>query len=216
MAAITSSNLKTVSPYAEMSYKELRALIDQLSMLAVEKASTEMWATPVAAPSEEEEEVKPSFERIDWIKTGQQPKMPAGTYYIGDLCYVFKDEDRSYDQIIDMVCGTEDYIKKGKYVLAWFNTGDDGCYSDSKGRCYGTDAANISIVPVDLIAPELRTNNLGTTVTFKNDFDIEYVQAGDEEYIKVEEPGNPENCFNIYIRGGPNSDDEDDEEDYDY
>lgn len=75
--------------------------------------------------------------------------LPAGTYYVGDLCYVLSDYD--YDEI---VCTFEYddgnvYIVNG-YTFAWSNTAyGDGVYRDSKRNKYPVDAGLIGILRVD-------------------------------------------------------------------
>ena len=76
-------------------------------------------------------------------------KLAAGTYYVGDLCYVLSEED--YDEI---VCTFEyndgDVYTVNGFTFAWCHTAyGDGCYQDDKGNQYPVDAGLIGILRVD-------------------------------------------------------------------
>ena len=80
--------------------------------------------------------------------------MPAGTYYVGDLCYVFED-----DEWTD-VCSTATDSLNGDFMEGEFNLSDgirfamfgtaygDGEYMDQKGRCYLVDSGTIGCVRI--------------------------------------------------------------------
>lgn len=76
-------------------------------------------------------------------------KLPAGTYYVGDLCYVLSDED--YDEIVCTFQYNDGDVHTVKgFTFAWISTAyGDGCYTDSKGNEYPVDAGLIGILRVD-------------------------------------------------------------------
>ena len=75
--------------------------------------------------------------------------VPAGRYYLGDPCYVIRDNDwipllENCNYFIDQPVG---YI--GGYEIVAFSTKHgDGVYFDKGGRKYGVDAGLIGLVPV--------------------------------------------------------------------
>ncbi len=77
--------------------------------------------------------------------------LPAGTYYVGDICYVL--DETLYDTFWGMV---NDY-KEGKYTV---NAGTfvvantaygDGVYVGSDGFTYGVDSGTIGMVQSSII-----------------------------------------------------------------
>lgn len=93
---------------------------------------------------------------------------PAGSYYIGDLCYALSDE------IYDGVFGAEGYAS-GKYsnstthqsFLLNGTAAGDGCYTSSDGKEFGVDAGIIGICPVSLMVK----NDGGYVYTFEEPVD---------------------------------------------
>lgn len=109
--------------------------------------------------------------------------LPAGTYYVGDLCYLL--EDSVYD---DYVCAfthedeiveieTEDGIK---FLASHSNTAyGDGGYKDNLGNEYGVDAGIIGIV--QLVDEEMlnkakkeEASNMAKVIEFEEAFTVEY------------------------------------------
>ena len=104
--------------------------------------------------------------------------MPAGKYYVGDLCYVMHGE-------WDEVCGlffkdrTDHGCNEGVFTLkdgrkfASFNTAyGDGEYRDEQGRKYGVDAGLIGCIQmldVDLLNPSNLTRG-GQVIDFPYEF----------------------------------------------
>ena len=75
--------------------------------------------------------------------------LPAGIYYVGDLCYVLPEDD--YD---DIICSFQyndgDVYKINGYTFAVSNTAyGDGCYLDSFKNEYPVDAGIIGILRLD-------------------------------------------------------------------
>jgi hypothetical protein len=107
--------------------------------------------------------------------------MPAGKYWIGDLCYVMHENwdefcEKAYDR------DTTD-SKDGRMVMnngvtvAWFNTmWGDGTYRDSQGRKYPVDAGLIGCIKMNDIDHDHKDNDLfgGNIVEFSNDFECGY------------------------------------------
>ena len=101
--------------------------------------------------------------------------MPAGVYYVGDLCYVMTDEE--WDQF----CGVT--IQGNKCLEGEFNMPDgrrfatygtmwgDGEYRDQHGNRYGVDSGSIGCI----LLSDIRANKyedikeLGTVVEFTED-----------------------------------------------
>lgn len=116
-------------------------------------------------------------------------KVPAGTYYIGDTCFVMEEGDSTFE-----IGG---FITDGEQVFGSLSTGGDGRYEDTKGRSYSVDAGNIGIVPMDLIDTEkLEQTHFGIVVTIENEFEFGY-----EPDVKIwlKDPVNTENSFEILL-----------------
>ena len=102
--------------------------------------------------------------------------MPAGKYYIGDLCYVMGDEE--WDDFCGVtISGNEclqgefempDGRKFATYSTAW----GDGLYKDQYGNRYGVDAGLIGCIKLDDIKADKYSNieDLGSVFEFKEDF----------------------------------------------
>lgn len=78
--------------------------------------------------------------------------MPAGNYYVGDLCYVLHDE---WNEVCDLLfAGRDDHgCNEGEFTLAdgrrfaIFNTAyGDGSYEDQCGRGYSVDSGSIGCI----------------------------------------------------------------------
>lgn len=104
--------------------------------------------------------------------------MKAGKYYVGDLCYVFNDED--WNQICKIIIDGHSCLQ-GEFNLAEnrrfaiFNTAyGDGEYEDQNGHSYSVDAGSIGCTLVDNISADKYENllDLGNIVEFKEDFNV--------------------------------------------
>lgn len=101
--------------------------------------------------------------------------MPAGTYWVGDLCYVLND---AWDQFCDLtIVGNE--CKDGEFALpdgrkfATYSTKyGDGYYRDNLSKEYGVDAGLIGCILLSDIDQSNGANdvNLGHVHTFNHDF----------------------------------------------
>lgn len=134
--------------------------------------------------------------------------MPAGTYYVGDLCYYF--DDQVWDEVLSLTIKGNDVID-GEFVLkngtrfAMYSTAyGDGSYKDQVGRSYGVDSGTIGCVQV----PENYKAPWGGHIHV---FDKEFTTSGSERpsswsssepciirfgYIKIET--NPRDEGDIY------------------
>jgi hypothetical protein len=79
--------------------------------------------------------------------------MPAGKYYIGDLCYVMADEE--WREICNIII-KEPHILDGEFELpdgrrfAIYSTAyGDGTYHDQHGHAYSVDAGSIGCIRLD-------------------------------------------------------------------
>jgi hypothetical protein len=100
--------------------------------------------------------------------------MKAGTYYIGDLCYVMHPE---WDEFCSLtindhnVLDGEFNLKDGRRFATFTTKWGDGTYKDEQGRAYGVDAGLIGCINVKDITPsELENLKDGHVVEFVNDF----------------------------------------------
>jgi hypothetical protein len=90
---------------------------------------------------------------------------PAGTYYIGDLCYAL------YENIYDNVFGGHGYdsgfySKGGAFFMVSVTAYGDGDYIGSDGHHYLVDAGIIGICSADLIDPKNPSVSGGKIHTF--------------------------------------------------
>ena len=106
-------------------------------------------------------------------------KFKAGTYYIGDPCYIF---DKSWGKVLDIAryFESENVVNLfGFDCLAGSTAYGDGTYFDNFGKDYCVDAGLIDILPVELLdidkcyTKEQIENEEGMhIVTFESDFDV--------------------------------------------
>ena len=109
--------------------------------------------------------------------------MPAGIYYIGDLCYVMNKE---WDEFCELTIVEGNHIKEGEMKLAdgrafaaYSTAYGDGEYTSNYGHVLGVDAGLIGCIRVDDItdAFELKLDELGCVVEFAHEFNT-YEEAG--------------------------------------
>lgn len=78
--------------------------------------------------------------------------MPAGKYYVGDLCYVLHD---SWDHVCDLIISDhhrgdgEFEMKDGRRFASYGTKWGDGGYFDQYGRDYSVDAGIIGCIRVE-------------------------------------------------------------------
>ena len=107
--------------------------------------------------------------------------MPAGKYYVGDLCYVMHEE---WDEVCglffagrnDHGCNEGEFNLKDGRRFACFNTAwGDGEYYDQNCRSYGVDAGSIGCILVDDIDMMNGDNFLraGNIIDFDQPFKVD-------------------------------------------
>jgi hypothetical protein len=106
--------------------------------------------------------------------------MPAGKYYIGDLCYVMTDEE--WEQLCTLTAprmGTWGKSTQGEFELAdgrrfacYDTKWGDGAYYDEIGHSYSVDAGLIGCILVSDIKANKYDNllDLGAIVEFDEPF----------------------------------------------
>ena len=103
-------------------------------------------------------------------------KMPAGTYYVGDLCYVMHNE---WDEACELFFSgrTDHGCNEGKFKLkdgrefVSFNTAyGDGEYYDTYGNAYDVDSGGIGCIRINNIKEDLPKCGFNI-VTFDTDFE---------------------------------------------
>ena len=114
--------------------------------------------------------------------------MPAGKYWIGDLCYVMHDE---WSEFCDQLEPGEHTLKDGRRY-AWCGTAHgDGCYPASDGSRLGVDAGLIGCILVKDIDLTNVANGLedGTIVEFTKPFELTYddgtIRFGNELVVET-------------------------------
>jgi hypothetical protein len=140
--------------------------------------------------------------------------MPAGKYYVGDLCYVMSDDE--WNQFCDLTIKGRDVVdgefqmpdgrRFATYCTAW----GDGLYKDQYGNKYSVDAGLIGCIRVEDIRAEKYENieQLGAIHTFETDF----VTGGGRSTPAW---GGTIQFGRVAIETNPESDDEE-EDDWDY
>lgn len=102
--------------------------------------------------------------------------MPAGKYYVGDLCYVMTDDEWDefcYLTIVSNECVDGEFqFKDGRRFATYGTMYGDGEYLDQYGNRYSVDAGLIGCIRVE----DIRANKyadiseLGAIVEFETDF----------------------------------------------
>jgi hypothetical protein len=100
--------------------------------------------------------------------------MKAGTYYIGDLCYVMHPE---WDEFCSLTCSGDNVLdgefnlKDGRRFASFTTKWGDGTYKDEQGNEYPVDAGLIGCINVKDITPsELENLSSGRVIEFVQDF----------------------------------------------
>jgi hypothetical protein len=99
--------------------------------------------------------------------------MKAGTYYIGDLCYVFNMDDWNDVCNITMDGREGEFELPDGRMFALYNTAyGDGEYNDQFGNKYSVDSGTIGCVLwKDTSRYEYILADVGAVVDMKEDFD---------------------------------------------
>lgn len=111
--------------------------------------------------------------------------MKAGTYYVGDLCYVMKDR---WDEFCTITIVENDCLE-GEFQLldgikfaSYSTLHGDGLYRDKEGRQYPVDAGLIGCIRVEDIPLSFWQENrgdvsCGNVIEFPHDFSTESFQG---------------------------------------
>lgn len=106
--------------------------------------------------------------------------MPAGKYYVGDLCYVIND-DATWAELCDLMFPPEsdgrsvdgEYtLKDGRRFACYSTAYGDGLYPSNIGSNLSVDSGSIGCMLVSDItdADEARMKSLGAIYEFGTDF----------------------------------------------
>lgn len=108
--------------------------------------------------------------------------MPAGRYYVGDLCYVMTYGE--WEDVCDVTCGPNGYevlngefdLSDGRRFATYSTMYGDGGYQCSDGAILGVDSGMIGCILVDDIrAPsgqtEVELRGYGTVIDFEKPFE---------------------------------------------
>ena len=129
-------------------------------------------------------------------------KLPAGTYYVGDLCYAIGSrwDDFCDRTIVGPNCLSGVFTLADSTVVATYGTAyGDGVYLDDEGREYPVDAGLIGCVLMSSIDKGIDIDGLGHAITFDSDFEV----SSDGGYIRF-------GHISIDTDPAPEYDDEDD------
>lgn len=102
--------------------------------------------------------------------------MPAGKYYVGDLCYVMHPEWNEFCDITikDHTCLEGEFnLKDGRRFATYSTAYGDGTYYSNLGSSHSVDAGLIGCILVNDIRDESATNlsRLGAIVDFPEPFE---------------------------------------------
>jgi hypothetical protein len=100
--------------------------------------------------------------------------MPAGKYYIGDLCYVMHPQWEEFCSITtgggDIIDG-EFSLSNGVRIASYSTMYGDGGYFDDQNRKYSVDAGLIGCIRFDDIDDPDSQINSGQIIEFKEPFE---------------------------------------------
>lgn len=100
--------------------------------------------------------------------------MPAGKYYVGDLCYVMHPEWSEFCSITiegEQVVDGEFTLSDGRRFASYCTAYGDGTYEDLDGKSYGVDAGLIGCIALsDIDESELPNVNQGNVIEFSDEF----------------------------------------------
>ena len=112
--------------------------------------------------------------------------MPAGRYYIGDLCYVMHDE---WDEACTLFFPTyqsgrgvegEFTLKDGRRFASFGTAYGDGTYNSNQGDSHLVDSGSIGCIRMEDIRDNTYDNieSLGAIVEFDQPFEVEKIDRG--------------------------------------
>ena len=106
-------------------------------------------------------------------------KLPAGKYYVGDLCYVMSD-DRWEEAVALMFEGRVERagyfkLKDGTDFVTFSTMYGDGEYYDQQGRAYSVDSGSIGCIDMKWVSEADCSG--GQIVEFAEDFGFARVEG---------------------------------------
>ena len=115
--------------------------------------------------------------------------MPAGTYWVGDLCYVMRDRWSEFCDITisDHECLSGEFILSNGTRFASYRTAwGDGSYTDTYYNSYGVDAGLIGCILVsDISKEQLENLDLGHVHVFDKPFETGYLDPREQRPGKI-------------------------------
>jgi hypothetical protein len=131
--------------------------------------------------------------------------MKAGTYYVGDLCYVLRDD---WEEVCNAVIKYPDVLEgiftlpNGKTFATLNTMHGDGGYLDNLGNDYSVDSGGIGCISVEYLTNEQLDGiaHLGHTRHFAEDFEVKndsgrlifgsvVIDTNDDEDVVEDEDG---------------------------
>ena len=116
--------------------------------------------------------------------------MPAGSYYVGDLCYVMTDDE--WTEFCELtingsVCLDGEFtLADGRRFASYSTAYGDGEYPDQLGNSYPVDAGLIGCIRLVDIGEDFRDrivpDKLGAIIDFPDDF----VTSSNEETDEIQ------------------------------
>jgi len=109
--------------------------------------------------------------------------MPAGKYYIGDLCYVMDSDE--WEQVCNIIFQAEKvidgefYLPDGRKFAIYGTAYGDGEYYDQYGHTYSVDAGSIGCI----LMSDIRANK------YDNILDLGAVQEFAEPFVTGSQGG---------------------------
>lgn len=92
--------------------------------------------------------------------------MPAGRYWVGDLCYVLDDV---WDEVWRLCDGVHT-LADGRRVAIFSTVHGDGIYDDDDGNEYAVDSGSLGCILADDIRDTSASDDLGAFVTTADPF----------------------------------------------
>lgn len=114
--------------------------------------------------------------------------MKAGTYYVGDLCYVLHED---WDEVCSLIIDNENRccldgefnLKDGRRFAVYSTAYGNGTYCDQNGRKYSVDAGIIGCILLDDVDLNAVRNDIdgGNIIKFAKEF----YTSSDGQNIKI-------------------------------
>ena len=104
--------------------------------------------------------------------------MPAGTYYVGDLCYVMTDEE--WDEVCNITIAGNDCLEgefempDGRRFAILGTAWGDGTYNSNVGTEHAVDSGTIGCIALKDICGGACSDleRLGAVIEFTSDFEV--------------------------------------------